>query len=77
MAKIACIPSEFLDPIATALKKGDISLVDLYNMDSSAERTAIWESYAPPDVAKFINTNFEKAAASQDDKMASSTRFRF
>ena len=64
MAKIICIPGHFVDVIKKALKSKELSLASLYNMNSSAERRAVWEKYVDKDLAKFINTNFERAAAS-------------
>lgn len=69
MAKILCIKSKFVNKIKADLKSGKISLVDLYNMNSSEERQAVWEPYGGKDVAKFINTNFEAAMVS-DSKTA-------
>ena len=64
MAKVLCIPSEQVDKIKAALKAGKIDLIDLYNKNSSKERRAVWEPFVGTDLAKFINTKFERAAAS-------------
>ena len=65
MATPLCIPGHLVDNIKKSLKNGDIDLPSLYNMNSSEERRAVWEKYVDKDLAKFINTKFERAAASK------------
>lgn len=64
MAKVLCIPSDILTKLKVALKTGTIDMNSLFEKNSSEERRAVWEPVVGEDVAKFINTKWEKAAAS-------------
>jgi hypothetical protein len=63
MAKL-CIPSVTVDKIKGALVSGKLSLADLYNMPSSEARQAEFAKFLPKELAQFVNTKFEAAAAS-------------
>jgi len=65
MARL-CIPSPIVEKMKKALVNGDISIQGLYDMKSSEERQAVFEKYVPKELAQFVTTKFEKAAASKN-----------
>lgn len=59
-----CIPSHTVLQIKQALKSGKLSIEGLYNMPSSEARQTEFAKYLPKELAKWVNTKFETAAAS-------------
>lgn len=59
-----CIPTHVVDKMKADLQSGKLSLVDLYNMPTSEARQAKFAEYLPDNTAKWVNTQFEAAAAS-------------
>lgn len=65
MAKI-CIDAKVAEKMKQAVRDGEINVQDLYDAGSSAARRAVFEKFASPDLAKAINTEFERAMVSED-----------
>lgn len=65
MAKL-CIPSPTVEKIKQALVSGKLSVEKLYNMPTSEARQAEFAKFLPKELAKFVNTKFEAAAASRN-----------
>lgn len=61
---VKCIPLVAAEEMKKALKNGDIVIKDLYSMDS-AQRRETFEQFASNDLAKEINSMFEKAMVSK------------
>lgn len=64
MAKILCIEASVISKIKAGLKSRAIDFESLFDKNSSEERRAVWEAVVDKDTAQFINTNWERAAAS-------------
>jgi len=60
---IVCIPRQMADKLKGAFARKEISIEDLYTMNSE-ERHIKFSEYLTEDIAGFINTNFEKAMVS-------------
>lgn len=60
-----CIIKSVSDEMKKDLKSGMLDLKALYKMDNSAQRRAVFEKYASPELAKFINGKFEEAMVSK------------
>lgn len=60
---IVCIPKLEANKLKQGLKNGDIDIAKFYDMTSS-QRKNILEKYISKDLAKFVNTQFEKAMVS-------------
>ena len=60
---IICIPKKEANKLKQGIKNGDFDIAKLIEMTSSLRR-AVFERYLSKDLAKFVNTEFEKAIAS-------------
>ena len=63
MANI-CIPKETADRMKKAVRNGDISVKDLYEM-TSEQRQGVFKQFASKDLAEKINAGFEAAMVSK------------
>lgn len=64
MAKTLCIDRKVAAAMKESVRKGEIKIADLYNMDSAGRR-AVFQKFASPDLAQFINAEFEGAMVSK------------
>lgn len=64
MAKTFCIPKSTAQQMKEAVKNGEVSIKDLYDMPNSEARRTVFEKFASKELAKEINTAFEKAMVS-------------
>lgn len=61
---ISCVPSYVADKLKSGLKAGQISVQQLYAMNSK-ERLNAFKKYTDEETSRFINANFEKAMVSK------------
>lgn len=65
MAKTFCIPKSTALQMKEAVKNGEVSIKDLYDAPNSEARRVVFEKFASKELAKEINTAFEKAMVSK------------
>ena len=61
---VFCIPKKYIDKIKGSALRDNINIGKIAEM-TSPERRAYFSKFVEPDVAKFINTEFEKSLVSQ------------
>ena len=59
-----CIPRSLAEKMKAAAQRGEIDMAKMYDM-STKERNALFSKYVEPEIAKQINTQFEKAMISK------------
>ncbi len=55
-----CLPPQFVSALAKAIGNGDVDVVKMSQMESSAERRALLAKYVGEENAKELNASFEK-----------------
>jgi Trp operon repressor len=60
---ITCVPIKDADKLKAGIRRGEFDVVKMLEM-SSSQRRALFAKYVSADMARFINTSFEKAMVS-------------